>query len=89
MSDEHLKTALTAWRLLYEDDAYRLDHLEDYHKTLVERADELRTSGLVTLEAWQMLKTAADAAYEQTETSLREHRRDCIKDNVMPLPQGD
>lgn len=87
MSDEHLKTAMTAWRLLYEDDAYRLDHLEDYYKTLIERAEELRSGGLVGLEDWKLLKAAADAAYEQTEASLREHRRDCIKDHAMPLPQ--
>lgn len=89
MSDEHSKTALTAWRLLYEDDAYRLDHLEDYYKTLIERAEELRSGGLVSREDWQLLKAAADAAYEQTESSLRGHRRDCIKDNAMPLPQGE
>ena len=38
---------------------------------------------------WHLLKAAADAAYEQTEASLREHRRDCIKDNAMPLPKGE
>lgn len=89
MSDEHLKTALTAWRLLYEDDAYRLDHLEDYYKTLIERADELRSGGGVSMGDWHLLKAAADSAYEQTEASLREHRRDCIKDNAMPLPKGE
>ncbi|MBA1204985.1 hypothetical protein G7009_25030 [Pseudomonas capeferrum] len=89
MNDDNRKTALTAWRLLYEDDAYRLDHLEDYYKTLMARADELVLRGLLSLEDWQLLKDAADAAYRQTVSSLDRQERDCLKANAMPLPCVD
>jgi hypothetical protein len=79
---------LKAWRLLLEDDAYRLDFPEDYYDTLIRRADELVLHELISLEDWQLLKDAADQAYQQTVEMLSRNQRDCLNVARMRLPRG-
>jgi hypothetical protein len=79
---------LKAWRLLLEDDAYRLDFPEDYYDTLIRRADELVLHELISLEDWQLLKDAADQAYQQTVEMLSRNQRDCLNVARMRLPLG-
>jgi hypothetical protein len=79
---------LKAWRLLLEDDAYRLDFPEDYYDTLIRRADELVLHELISLEDWQLLKDAADQAYQLTVEMLSRNQRDCLNVGRMRLPRG-
>jgi hypothetical protein len=79
---------LKAWRLLLEDDAYRLDFPEDYYDTLIRRADELVLHELISLEDWQLLKDAADQAYQLTVEMLSRNQRDCLNVARMRLPRG-
>ena len=76
MSADQKVNELKAWHLLLEDDAYRLDMPEDFHQTLLRRADELVLQQVINLEEWQRLKNTADMVYEQTMQVLQEHRRD-------------
>ena len=76
MSADQKVNELKAWHLLLEDDAYRLDMPEDFHQTLLRRADELVLQQVINLEEWQRLKNTADKVYEQTMQALQEHRRD-------------
>ncbi|WP_196304780.1 hypothetical protein [Pseudomonas fluorescens] len=78
MSETDLEMELKAWRLLLEDDAYRLDFPEDYRDTLIGRADELVLQQFISLEDWQLLKDAADQAYQLTVEMLARNQRDCL-----------
>lgn len=82
-------TALTSWRLLLEDDSYRLDKPDDYYATLLQRADEMVLDGLISLEDWQLLKDAADTALQQTQASLARQQRDCLSLMQLRLPDPD
>lgn len=86
MSETDLEMELKAWRLLLEDDAYRLDFPEDYYDTLIRRADELVLQELISLEDWQLLKDAADQAYQLTVEMLSRNQRDCLNVGGMRLP---
>ncbi|MBA1377987.1 hypothetical protein [Pseudomonas brassicacearum] len=88
MSETDLEMELKAWRLLLEDDAYRLDFPEDYYDTLIRRADELVLHELISLEDWQLLKDAADQAYQLTVEMLSRNQRDCLNVARMRLPRG-
>ncbi|MFW9268247.1 hypothetical protein J3P80_10005 [Pseudomonas sp. D2-30] len=88
MSETDLEMELKAWRLLLEDDAYRLDFPEDYRDTLIRRADELVLHQFISLEDWQLLKDAADQAYQQTVEMLSRNQRDCLNVKGMRLPGG-
>ncbi|MCW1248060.1 hypothetical protein OC610_26830 [Pseudomonas sp. SAICEU22] len=88
MSETDLEMELKAWRLLLEDDAYRLDFPEDYYDTLIRRADELVLHELISLEDWQLLKDAADQAYQLTVEMLSRNQRDCLNVGRMRLPRG-
>ncbi|QXI18288.1 hypothetical protein [Pseudomonas hamedanensis] len=88
MSETDLEMELKAWRLLLEDDAYRLDFPEDYHRTLISRADELLLHEWITRDDWQLLKNAADDAYAFTVQSLAREQRDCLKTSSLRLPKG-
>jgi hypothetical protein len=89
MTDTTLRNAITAWRLLLEDDSYRLDWPDDYHATLLERADEMKASGLIGEHDWQLLKDAADTALQQTRASLEQQQRDCLSIRKLRLPSVD
>ncbi|KQQ62484.1 hypothetical protein ASF84_26975 [Pseudomonas sp. Leaf127] len=86
MSETDLEMELKAWRLLLEDDVYRLEFPEDYHNTLIARANELRTREWISQEDWQLLKTAADQAYAFTTERLARNQRDCLKISSLHLP---
>ncbi|WP_434624625.1 hypothetical protein J3P89_17295 [Pseudomonas sp. Z1-14] len=88
MSETDLEMELKAWRLLLEDDAYRLDFPEDYYDTLIRRADELVLHELISLEDWQLLKDAADQAYQLTVEMLARNQRDCLSVQGMRLPRA-
>jgi hypothetical protein len=88
VSETDLEMELKAWRLLLEDDAYRLDFPEDYYDTLIRRADELVLHELISLEDWQLLKDAADQAYQLTVEMLSRNQRDCLNVARMRLPRG-
>ncbi|MBN6776012.1 hypothetical protein JRG42_22055 [Pseudomonas granadensis] len=88
MSETDLEMELKAWRLLLEDDAYRLDFPEDYHHTLIQRADELLLHEWITRDDWQLLKNAADQAREFTLESLAREQRDCLKTSLLQFPRG-
>ncbi|MBV4484405.1 hypothetical protein HU727_002245 [Pseudomonas sp. SWRI153] len=88
MSETDLEMELKAWRLLLEDDVYRLDFPDDYHHTLIQRADELLLHEWITQNDWQLLKNAADDAYEFTLESLAREQRDCLKTSSLELPTG-
>jgi hypothetical protein len=88
VSETDLEMELKAWRLLLEDDAYRLDFPEDYYDTLIRRADELVLHELISLEDWQLLKDAADQAYQLTVEMLSRNQRDCLNVGRMRLPRG-
>ncbi|MBC3361643.1 hypothetical protein [Pseudomonas sp. SWRI154] len=88
MSETDLEMELKAWRLLLEDDAYRLDFPEDYYDTLIRRADELVLHEFISLEDWQLLKDAADQAYRLTVEVLSRNQRDCLNVGGMRLPRG-
>lgn len=83
MSETDLEMELKAWRLLLQDDAYRLDFPDDYYDTLIRRADELVLHELIGLEDWQLLKDAADQAYQLTVEMLARNHRDCL--NIASL----
>jgi hypothetical protein len=89
MSETDLEMELKAWRLLLEDDAYRLDFPDDYHRTLIQRADELLLHEWITPDDWQLLKNAADAAHGFTLESLAREQRDCLKTSLLQLPKSD
>ncbi|MGN8277092.1 hypothetical protein ACLEJQ_05830 [Pseudomonas sp. SMV71] len=86
MTETDLEMELKAWRLLLEDDVYRLDFPQDYHDTLVKRADDLVLREFITLEDWQLLKDAADQAYERTLEMLARNQRDCLNAAALRLP---
>ena len=86
MSESDLEMELKAWRLLLEDDVYRLDFPEDYYDTLIKRADELARLELITLGDWQLLKDAADKAYARTTEMLSRNQRDCLNAAALRLP---
>ncbi|MCJ8206949.1 hypothetical protein [Pseudomonas sp. RGM2987] len=86
MSETDLEMELKAWRLLLEDDVYRLDFPQDYHDTLIKRADDLVLGELITLQDWQLLKDAADQAYELTLEMLARNQRDCLNAAALRLP---
>ena len=86
MSETDLEMELKAWRLLLEDDVYRLDFPEDYYATLLKRADELLRLELITLRDWQLLKDAADEAYARTTEMLARNQRDCLNAASLRLP---
>ncbi|MBF8779324.1 hypothetical protein [Pseudomonas fulva] len=86
MQEQDRNTALTAWRLLLEDDSYRLDWPDDYYRTLMTRADELVLSQLISLEDWQLLKDAADTALDYTRASLERQQRDRLNTATLKLP---
>lgn len=88
MSETDLEMELKAWRLLLEDDVYRLDFPDEYHHTLIQRADELLLHEWITQNDWQLLKNAADDAYEFTLESLAREQRDCLKTASLQLPTG-
>lgn len=88
MSETDLEMELKAWRLLLEDDAYRLDFPEDYYDTLIRRADELVLHELISLQDWQLLKDAADQAYQLTMEMLARNQRDCLNVQRMRLPRA-
>lgn len=88
MSENDLEMELKAWRLLLEDDAYRLDFPDDYHRTLIQRADELLLHEWITLDDWQLLKNAADDAHGFTLESLARDQRDCLKTSSLRLPKA-
>ncbi|WP_415764024.1 hypothetical protein [Pseudomonas sp. CP4] len=88
MSETDLEMELKAWRLLLEDDAYRLDFPGDYHRTLIQRADELLLHEWITRDDWQLLINAADDAREFTLESLAREQRDCLKISSLRLPKG-
>jgi hypothetical protein len=88
VSETDLEMELKAWRLLLEDDAYRLDFPEDYYDTLIRRADELVLHELISLEDWQLLKDAADQAYQLTVEMLARNQRDCLNVQEMRLPRA-
>lgn len=77
---------LKAWRLLLEDDAYRLDCPKDYHATLIQRADELLQRDVLCRDDWQLLVTAADQAYETTLDALADKQNDCLPLSTLRLP---
>jgi hypothetical protein len=54
---------LTAWHILLEDCTYRLDQPDDYHRTLLARADELLGRNLIDRAQWRELRDLADSAY--------------------------
>ncbi|MBT2339548.1 MULTISPECIES: hypothetical protein [Pseudomonas] len=87
MSENDLEMELKAWRLLLEDDTYRLDFPEDYYNTLIKRADELVLQAFITLEDWQLLKDAADQAYARTVEGLARNQRDCLDAASLRLPE--
>jgi hypothetical protein len=87
VSETDLEMELKAWRLLLEDDTYRLDFPEDYYSTLIRRADELVLHELISLKDWQLLKDAADQAYERTVEMLARNQRDCLNVGAMRLPR--
>jgi hypothetical protein len=63
IDDNTLGPELKAWHILLEDCTYRLDHPDDYHTTLLARADELLNQGVIDREQWRGLRELADAAY--------------------------
>lgn len=67
---------LKAWHLLLEDDSYRLDFPDDFHQTLVVRADELVLREVINLEQWQKLKDVLDTVHRQTLQGLMAQQRD-------------
>ncbi|UUD64314.1 hypothetical protein D16iCDA_00970 [Pseudomonas seleniipraecipitans] len=77
---------LKAWRLLLEDDAYRLDCPKDYHATLLQRADELLQRGLLKADDWQLLVAAADQAYDATVEAPADKQSDCLPLATLRLP---
>ncbi|MFG6202871.1 hypothetical protein [Pseudomonas retamae] len=88
VSETDLEMELKAWRLLLEDDAYRLDFPEHYHHTLIQRADELLLHEWITRDDWQLLKNAADQARAFTLESLAREQRDCLKISSLQFPSG-
>lgn len=87
MSETDVGMELRAWRLLLEDDTYRLDFPEDYYATLIKRADELVLHEVIDLAQWQLLKDAADLAYERTLQGLERGERDCLNVGTLRLPE--
>jgi hypothetical protein len=87
VSETDLEMELKAWRLLLEDDVYRLDFPDDYYDTLIKRADELVRLDLITLQDWQLLKEAADEAYARTTEMLSRNQRDCLNAASLRLPE--
>lgn len=75
MNDIELGIEMTAeakaWQILLDDCDYRIEHPDDYHRTLVARADELRLRGLIDWEDWNALKELADTAYTHTVEARR------------------
>lgn len=78
MAENLKQKEIRAWHLLLEDDTYRLDLPDDFHQTLIRRADELVLREIIDLAEWQQLKNAADAVYEKTLQGLSARQRDCI-----------
>lgn len=76
---------IRAWHLLLEDDSYRLDHPDDFYRTLVSRADELVQREIISLEEWQRLKDAADVVYGKTLQSLAAQQRDRLDTVAIDL----
>ncbi|AZF15492.1 MULTISPECIES: hypothetical protein [Pseudomonas] len=76
---------IRAWHLLLEDDSYRLDQLDDFYRTLINRADELVLREIISLEEWQRLKDAADAVYAKTLQSLAAQERDRLDTVAIDL----
>lgn len=87
MSETDIEMELKAWRLLLEDDVYRLDFPDDYYDTLNERADELMRLELITPQDWQLLKEAAGEAYARTNEMLSRNQRDCLNAASLRLPE--
>jgi hypothetical protein len=87
MTGTDKETELMAWQLLLEDDAYRLDKPDDFHKTLVKRADELVLREVISLQEWQKLKDTADSVYELTTRALAQNQRDCVSRIVIDLEE--
>lgn len=81
MTETDKELELKAWHLLLQDDAYRLDRPDDFHQTLIKRADELVLRDVIDLQEWQKLKNAADSVYDRTIQGLEKDQRDCV--NVM------
>ena len=77
--------AIRGWHLLLEDDSYRLDHPDDFHQTLITRADELVLRDVISLEEWQRLKDAADAVHAKTLQSLATLQRDRLDTVAIDL----
>ncbi|WP_300633413.1 hypothetical protein [Pseudomonas sp.] len=86
MSQTELEMELKAWRLLLEDDVYRLDFPQDYYDTLCARADELLTREWINRDDWQLLHEAAQQAYTFTVEMLERDRRDCLDLKRLRLP---
>jgi len=86
MNETEKDRELKAWRLLLEDDAYRLDYPRDYHATLIQRADELLQRAVLSRDDWQLLVTAADQAYEFTLDALCDRHNDCLPVSTLLLP---
>lgn len=85
MTETDKETELMAWQLLLEDDAYRLDKPDDYHRTLIKRADELVLRGVIDLPEWQKLKDTADSVHTQTTEGLAQDQRDCVNRMLIEL----
>lgn len=89
MSTSEKALELKAWHLLLEDDAYRLDFPEDFHGTLMARADELKRRHVIGTEEWRTLKDVADSVYTRTMRALDEQRRDCVNTASIDLGGAD
>ncbi|WP_070887359.1 hypothetical protein J3Q00_12190 [Pseudomonas sp. D2-3] len=86
MSETPAEMELAAWRMLLEDDVYRLQCPGDYHQTLVARADELKERAVISSDDWHLLITAADEAYERTRDALEDNQNDCLPLASLTLP---
>jgi hypothetical protein len=88
MHNDEKDRELKAWHLLLEDDSYRLDFPDDFHQTLVVRADELVLREVITLEEWQKLKDVLDTVHRQTLQGLMAQQRDRLDTVSIDLRLG-
>jgi hypothetical protein len=84
-NNDRKMNALKSWRGLLEDDPYRLDQPEQFYNSLTQRADELVSQKVLSVDEWQVLKGLADDVYSKTIATLQDGDRDLLDTRVLFL----